>query len=204
MKQHNKINFIHSSIFCYKIQKYFEKKNVLHRFGRSPDVLPELLEVEQSWRRLKNEPIARKLSTWRLHTPTICRRSVPALCNAGLPEKKTLQQGKINRKTNQIVLVSTMSWLECPLLLLIEGLSITSEVFTWMPFRVTHIKTWWPPHECPRIIRPHSILVNTSQDNILFLLLQRWNCVVDWSRRLPTLTICKRSSLWCVDCPMLP
>ena len=30
----------------------------------------------------------------------------------------------------------------------------------------------------------------------LFVLLQRWNCVVDWSRR--------RSSLWCVDCPMLP
>ena len=38
----------------------------------------------------------------------------------------------------------------------------------------------------------------------LFVLLQWWNCVVDWSRRLPTLTICKRSSLWCVDCPMLP
>ena len=38
----------------------------------------------------------------------------------------------------------------------------------------------------------------------LFVLLQRWNCVVDWSRRLPTLTICKRSSLWCVDCPKLP
>ena len=38
----------------------------------------------------------------------------------------------------------------------------------------------------------------------LFVLLQRWNRVVDWSRRLPTLTICKRSSLWCVDCPMLP
>ena len=38
----------------------------------------------------------------------------------------------------------------------------------------------------------------------LFVLLQRWNGVVDWSRRLPTLTICKRSSLWCVDCPMLP
>ena len=30
------------------------------------------------------------------------------------------------------------------------------------------------------------------------------NCVVDWSRRLPTLTICKRSILWCMECPMLP
>ena len=29
----------------------------------------------------------------------------------------------------------------------------------------------------------------------LFVLRQWWNCVVDWSRRLPTLTICKRSSL---------
>ena len=55
-----------------------------------------------------------------------------------------------------------------------------------------------PPHACPRKIRPNSTLVITSQDNILFVLLQRWNCVVDWSRRLPTLTICKRSSLRCV------
>ena len=61
-----------------------------------------------------------------------------------------------------------------------------------------------PPHVCPRNIRPNSILVITSQDNILFELLQRWNCVVDWSRRLPTLTICKQSSLRCVDCPILP
>ena len=41
------------------------------------------------------------LWTWRLRTPTICRRSVPALCNAGLPKKKTLQQGKINWKTDK-------------------------------------------------------------------------------------------------------
>ena len=61
--------------------------------------------------------------------------------------------------------------------LITEGLSITCEVFTWTPFRDTHIKVWWA---------------------------STWNCVVDWSRRLPTLTICKRSSLWCVDCPMLP
>ena len=32
----------------------------------------------------------------------------------------------------------------------------------------------------------------------------RWNSVVDWSRRLSSLTICQRSSLWCVDCSMLP
>ena len=38
----------------------------------------------------------------------------------------------------------------------------------------------------------------------LVVLLQRWNCVVDWSRRLPTLTIYKRSSLWCAGCPKLP
>ena len=59
-------------------------------------------------------------STWRLRTPTICRRSVPTLCNAGLPKKKTLQQGKINRKTNETVLVSTMpsqSILSCYLLI---------------------------------------------------------------------------------------
>ena len=30
------------------------------------------------------------------------------------------------------------------------------------------------------------------------------NCVVDGSRRLPTLTICKRSSLGCVCCPIFP
>ena len=63
-----------------------------------------------------------------------------------------------------------------------------------------------PPRECPRNISPISILVSTSpatttllKDLIsLLVLLQWWNCVVDWSRRLPTLTICKRSSLWCV------
>ena len=202
MKQYNKINFIHSSIFLLQDSEILWKNNVLHRIWSQSwhpsGVVGGRIMLTTSEERINS----RKLSTWRLRTPTICRRSVPTLCNAGLPEKKTLQQGKINRKTNQIVLVSTMSWLECPLLLLIEGLSITSEVFTWMPFRGTHIKTWWPPHECPRIIRPNSILVNTSQDNILFLLLQRWNCVVDWSRGLPTLTICKRSSLWCVNCPM--
>ena len=38
----------------------------------------------------------------------------------------------------------------------------------------------------------------------MLVLLQRWNCVVDRSRRLPTLTICKRSSLGCVCCPIFP
>ena len=130
--------------FCYKIQKYVEKTMCCIGFGTSHDVLQELLEVEQCWQRLEDkETNSHELSTWRLRTPTICRRSVPALCNAGLPKKKTLQQGNIDKKTNQIVLASTMPLLEYPLLLLTEGLSITSEVFTWMPFRGTHIKVWW-------------------------------------------------------------
>ena len=130
--------------FCYKIQKYVEETMCCIGFCPSHDVLQELLEVEQCWRRLEDEEnSSHERSTWRLRTPTICRRSVPALCNAGLPKKKTLQQGNINKKTNQIVLVSTMPLLEYPLLLLTEGLSITSEVFTWMQFRGTHIKVWW-------------------------------------------------------------
>ena len=84
----------------------------------------------RTWRSFGGRKIGRSLeyeetnsherSTWRLRTPTICRRSVPALCNAGLPKKKTLQQGKINRKTNEIVLVSTrpsQSILSCYLLI---------------------------------------------------------------------------------------
>ena len=174
-------------------------------FGRSPDVLPQWLEVEQCWRRLKNEPITangRREDYVRL--PFVDDLCLRCAMQDFLRRKPSSKAKLTERLTNQIVLMSTMSYLEWSLLLLIEGLSITSEVFTWMPFRGTHIKIWWRPHECPRIIRPNSILVNTSQDNILFLLLQRWNCVVDWSRRFPTLTICKRSSLWCVDCPMLP
>lgn len=46
---------------------------------------------------------SRKSLMWRLPTPTICRRSVPAGCNAGLPGKRFLQQGKINKKTIVIV-----------------------------------------------------------------------------------------------------
>ena len=68
-----------------------------------------------------------------------------------------------------------------------------------------------PTQKCPRTI-PLSIscdyfagLTDSFWKPIsLSVLLQRRICVVDWSRRLPTLTICKRSSLWCVDCPMLP
>ena len=73
-----------------------------------------------AWRLEYEETNSHERSTWRLRTPTICRRSVPALCNAGLPKKKTLQQGKINRKTNEIVLVSTrpsQSILSCYLLI---------------------------------------------------------------------------------------
>ena len=128
--------------FCYKIQKYVYEKMCSIGFGPRCDVLQ--LEVGDCWPRLVDEETNNhEPSTWRLRTPTICRRSVPALCNAGLPKKKTLQQGKINKKTNQIVLVSMMPQQEYLLLLLTEGLSITSEVFTWMPFRGTHIKVWW-------------------------------------------------------------
>ena len=78
-------------------------------FGPSHDAIQELLEVEQCWLRLEDEKTnSHELSTWRLRTPTICRRSVPALCNAGLPKKKTLQRGNINKKANKIVLVLTM------------------------------------------------------------------------------------------------
>ena len=40
------------------------------------------------------------LSMRRLPTPTICRRSVPAYCNAGLPKRRNLSQGKINKMRN--------------------------------------------------------------------------------------------------------
>ena len=95
--------------FCYKIQKYVEETMCCIGFGPSHDVLQELLEVEQCWRRQEDEETNNhERTTWRLRTPTICRRSVPTKCNAGLPKKKTLQPGKINKKTNQIVLMSTM------------------------------------------------------------------------------------------------
>ena len=74
-------------------------------FGTSHDVLQELLEAEQCWQRLEDEETSsHELSMWRLRTPTICRRSVPALCNAGLPKKKTLQQGNIDKenKSNRL------------------------------------------------------------------------------------------------------
>ena len=71
-------------------------------FPPSDEVIQELSGVEHC-RLLSDqdkETKSHERSTWRLRTPTICRRSVPALCNAGLPKKKTLQQGKINKKTN--------------------------------------------------------------------------------------------------------
>ena len=115
---------------------------------------------------LNDEANSHAQSTWRLHTPTICGRSVPAQCNAGLPKKKTLQQGKINRKTIQIVLVSTMpprlSILSCYIPVAHGRLSMTREVFTWIPFRDTRIKVRWAS-TCVPNIRPNSILVNTLQ-----------------------------------------
>ena len=109
MKQYNKIFFIQISNILLQDSEICWRNDVLHRIWSHHDVLQELLEVEHCWRRLEyDETNNHERSTWRLRTPTICRRSVPALCNAGLPKKKTLQSGKINRKTNQIVLVSTM------------------------------------------------------------------------------------------------
>ena len=43
-----------------------------------------------------------------LRLPFACRRSGPTQCNAGLPNKRILQQDKINKKTNPVILVSTM------------------------------------------------------------------------------------------------
>ena len=59
------------------------------------------LRLGHIWRLTEDEKTRNHArSKWRLRTPTICRRSVPALCNAGLPKKNTLQQSKINKKTN--------------------------------------------------------------------------------------------------------
>ena len=86
-----------------------EKKNSGLQRGLNP--WPRKEHVEHCYRTLLRSPgrndeaSSHAQSTWRLHTPTICGRSVPAQCNAGLPKKKTLQQGKINRKKIQIVLV---------------------------------------------------------------------------------------------------
>ena len=109
MKQYNKIHFIQISNILLQDSEICWRKMFCIGFGPSHDVLQELLEVEKCWRRLEGEETnSHERSTWRLSTPTICRRSVPTKCNAGLPKKKILQPGKINRKTNQIVLVSTM------------------------------------------------------------------------------------------------
>ena len=104
---------IRSKAFYSNFQKQiflvtrFKEKNVnrqLASLGFPPrhEVLQELSGVELC-RPLSDQDKktnSHERSTWRLRTPTICRRSVPALCNAGLPKKKTLQQGKINKKTN--------------------------------------------------------------------------------------------------------
>ena len=119
MTQVNKMHFI--QMILLQDSEISWKNSVLHRIWS---------QSWRTWRSFGGRKIGRRLeyeetnsherSTWRLRTPTICRRSVPALCNAGLPKKKTLQQGKINRKTNEIVLVSTrpsQSILSCYLLI---------------------------------------------------------------------------------------
>ena len=105
MKQYNKIFFIQISNILLQDSEICWRNNVLLRiWSQSWAVGGRTI-----WQRLEDEETnIHERSTWRLRTPTICRRSVPALCNAGLPKKKTLQRGNINRKTSQIVLVSTM------------------------------------------------------------------------------------------------
>ena len=147
-----------------------KKKNSGLQRGLNP--WPSEEHIEHCYRTLLRSPgrndeaNSHAQSTWRLHTPTICGRFVPAQCNAGLPKKKTLQQGKINRKTIQIVLVSTMpprlSILSCYIPVAHGRLSLTREVFTWIPFRDTRIKVRWAS-TCLLNIRPNSFLVNTLQ-----------------------------------------
>ena len=110
MKQYNKMNFIHISNILLQDSEKKLKKHVLYRiwsqsWHTSRAVGGRTMLTTSGGRR---NHYSHERSTWRLRTPTICRRSVPAQCNAGLPKKKTLQPSKINRKTNQIVLVSTM------------------------------------------------------------------------------------------------
>ena len=146
------------------------KKNSGLQRGLNP--WPREEHIEHCYRTLLRSPgrndeaNSHAHSTWRLHTPTICGPSVPAQCNAGLPKKKTLQQGKINRKTIQIVLVSTMpprlSILSCYIPVAHGRLSMTHEVFTWTPFRDTRINVRWAS-TCVPNIRPNSILVITLQ-----------------------------------------
>ena len=154
---------------CICVKKPKKKKSGLQR-GLNPWSREEHIE-RCFWTLLRSpgrddEANSHAQSTWRLHTPTICGRSVPAQCNAGLPKKKTLQQGKINRKKIQIVLVSTLpprlSILSCYIPVAHGRLSMTREVFTWIPFRDTRIKVRWAS-KCVHNIRPNSILVNTLQ-----------------------------------------
>ena len=101
MKQYNKIVFIQISNILLQDSETRWKNNVLHRIWFQSWRTSRAVGGRKCWRPLEYEETkSHERSTWRLRTPTICRRSVPALCNAGLPKKKTLQQGKINKKTN--------------------------------------------------------------------------------------------------------
>ena len=79
IKQYNKIHFIQISDILLQDSEICRRKMFCIGFGPSHDVLQELLEVEKCWRRLEGEKTnSHERSTWRLRTPTICRRSVPA------------------------------------------------------------------------------------------------------------------------------
>ena len=104
MKQYNKIFFIQISNILLQDSEICWRNNVLHRIWSQSWRTSRAVGGRTSWQRLEDEETnSHERSTWRLRTPTICRRSAPALCNAGLPKKKTLQPGKINKRTNQIV-----------------------------------------------------------------------------------------------------
>ena len=92
--------------------------------------------------------------TWRLPTPTICRRSVPAYCNAGLPKERILPQDKINKKASFVVLVLMMSTREASQhLMSFTNLSITCKVYTSVPQGANSGRCTQRPHEsshaCP-------------------------------------------------------
>ena len=84
----------------------------------------------------------------------------------------------------------------------------------WVRIQGRTRKGWiYPPHARSRnIIAPYIYLLLLrrllilcySKLVILMLVPRLWFCVVGWSRRLPTFTICKRSILECVHCPILP
>ena len=190
-----------------------KKKNSGLQRGLNP--WPREEHIEHCYRTLLRSPgrndeaNSHAQSTWRLHTPTICGRFAPAQCNAGLPKKKTLQQGKINRKTIQIVLVSTMpprlSILSCYIPVAHGRLSMTREVFTSL--FTPHVFSIFGLIAFSWILCRLRTLLKSYTSACLELVCApptmklRGRSV---SKTSLWLTICKRSSLCCVDCPMLP